>query len=177
MATIVAFAGSNSSKSINYKLVRYTTKQLTNCSVQLYNMANMPFPMYSEDLEIEAGFSNSMIEINAEIQKADGVIISVNEHNGNISAYFKNLLDWLSRLDRDFMRGKKILLMSTSPGKRGAIGAHQIAHGILTRLGAQVEAMFSLPSFNSNFDMEKGITNAELAGEFERVISDFSKAI
>jgi len=174
MATLLAFAGSNSSKSVNLKLVRYTVSKFSEDKTQILNLANMPFPMYSEDQEREAGFSNSMIEFKDDIQKADGLIISVNEHNSYISAYFKNLLDWLSRLDRDFIRGKKILLMSTSPGKRGAIGALEVANNMLTRFGAEVVTTFSLPSFHTNFDAAMGITDLELAKAYQEAISQFS---
>ncbi|WP_291869345.1 NAD(P)H-dependent oxidoreductase, partial [Maribacter sp.] len=82
MASILAFAGSNSSVSINYKLVKHTVSLAKEHSVQLLNLANCPFPMYSEDYEKENGYSNSLVEFKDDIQKSDGVIISVNEHNG-----------------------------------------------------------------------------------------------
>jgi len=59
MATILAFAGSNSSTSVNLKLVRFTTNQSEGHTIQVLNLANFPFPMYSEDYEKEHGFSNS----------------------------------------------------------------------------------------------------------------------
>ena len=177
MATILAFAGSNSSTSINYKLVRHTANQLDNYEVQVLNMANFPFPMYSEDHEKEHGFLNSLIELKNDIESADGIVISVNEHNGNISAHFKNVIDWLSRLDRDFIKGSKVLLLSTSPGKRGGIGAHEISNNILARFGAEILGTFSLPSFYENFDMDKGIINDELSKAFNNAIAAFTAKI
>ena len=173
MATILAFAGSNSSTSINFKLVKYTTAQWGSHEVQLLDLANCPFPMYSEDHEKEHGFLNSLNEFKQDIQKADGIVISVNEHNGNLSAYFKNLIDWLSRLDRDFIRNCKVLLMSTSPGKRGGIGAHEVAHRSLSRFGAEILSTFSLPSFYDNFDTEKGITDDALSEQHKSAVSAF----
>ncbi len=177
MAAILAFAGSNSSTSINFKLVKYTAALAKEHSIQLLNLANYPFPMYSEDYERENGFSNSLSEFMKDIQKSDGVIIAVNEHNGAPSAYFKNVLDWLSRLERSFFAGKKVLLMSTSPGKRGGIGALQKIEGILPRMGAEVIATFSLPEFNSNFDAEKGISDANLAKEHQDALNLFLSKI
>jgi len=173
MATILAFAGSNSSTSVNFKLVKYTASQIQEHQVNLMNMANYPFPMYSEDYEKENGFSNSLVEVKNDIQNADGLIISVNEHNSNPSAYFKNFIDWLSRLDRDFIKGKHILLMSTSPGKRGAIGAHEVVKNILTRFGATSIISFSLPSFFENFEDGKGITDSELSKTHQETVSQF----
>lgn len=55
MAAILAFAGSNSSTSINFKLVQHTTSLVQNNDIQILNMAEHPFPMYSEDHEKEKG--------------------------------------------------------------------------------------------------------------------------
>lgn len=173
MGTILAFAGSNSSTSINYKLVKYTASLAIGHEVQLLNLANFPFPMYSEDYEKENGFSNSLVEVKNDIQNADGLIISVNEHNGSPSAYFKNFLDWLSRLDKKFLEGKKVLLMSTSPGGRGAIGAHEAIKNVLPRFGATSVIGFSLPSFQQNFEEEKGITDPELSKAHQKALADF----
>lgn len=173
MAAILAFAGSNSSTSMNFKLVKHTASLVVDHSVQVLNMANLPFPMYSEDYEKENGFSNSLVEIKNYIQKSEGLIISVNEHNGNPSAYFKNFLDWLSRLDKNFLEGKRILLMSTSPGGRGGIGAHEVIKNLLPRFGASTITSFSLPTFSKNFEEGKGITDSGLAEAHEKALSDF----
>lgn len=177
MASILAFAGSNSSTSINYTLVKHTVSLTSKHEIQTMNMANCPFPMYSEDYEKEKGYSNSLVEFKNDIQKADGLIISVNEHNGNPSAYFKNLIDWLSRLERNFLDDKKILLMSTSPGKRGGIGALEVVKNILPRFGAEIVSTFSLPSFHTNFDSELGITDKNLAQEHQNAIEEFLKTL
>lgn len=177
MATILAFAGSNSSTSINLKLVRFTANQMENHDVQVLNLANYPFPMYSEDHEKEHGFLNSLIELKKDIKNADGIVISVNEHNGGLSAYFKNVIDWLSRLDRDFIKGSKVLLLSTSPGKRGGIGAQEVAKNTLSRFGAEILGTFSLPSFNENFDAENGITDEELSKQHKSAIAAFINAV
>jgi len=173
MSRILAFAGSNSSTSINFKLVKYTTTLVADNEVQLLNMANLPFPMYSEDYEKENGFSNSLIELKKDIQEADGLIISVNEHNSNPSAYFKNFLDWLSRLDKKFLEGKKVLLMSTSPGSRGGIGAHEVIKNLLPRFGAASITSFSLPSFHQNFEQARGIVEPELSKLHQKAVADF----
>ncbi|THD67758.1 NADPH-dependent oxidoreductase [Robertkochia marina] len=171
---ILAFAGSNSSTSINYQLVKYTVSLIKGHEIQLYNMANMPFPMYSADAEKNDGFKNSLVEFKDEIQKADKIILSVNEHNGGPSAYFKNLLDWLSRLDKKFADGASIFLMSTSPGKGGAQSSRSYAEKALPWFGATIEGTFSLPSFNHTFDINTGsISNEELKAEHQQKLEEF----
>lgn len=172
MKTILAFAGSNSSTSINYELLKYTASQIKNFDVQLLKMSDMPFPMYSTDAEKNDGFKNSLIELHEDIKKAAGIIISVNEHNSNPSAYFKNLIDWLSRLDRKFLDNKKILLMSTSGGERGGLGALTIIKNLLPRFGAEIVDTFTLPSFNANFTDDK-IVDTDLKTEHLKVLNDF----
>jgi len=173
MSEILALAGSNSSTSINFKLVKYTAGLIVDKEVQLLNMVNYPFPLFSEDNEREKGFSNSLVELRDDIMKANGVILSVNEHNSNPSAYFKNVLDWLSRLERKFLEDTEVLLMSTSPGKRAGQGSLEIIEKLLPRFGATISATFSLPSFYENFDSEKGITDSALAEKHQMALNDF----
>ena len=177
MAKILAFAGSNSSTSINHKLIRYTVSSIENHEVRTINMANLPFPMFSEDLEKSEGYSNSLIELKNDIQKSDALIISVNEHNGHPSAYFKNVLDWLSRLERKFLADKKVLLMSTSMGKRGGIGSLSVVGDMLPRFGAEVVATFSLPSFGETFSGELGIVEEALAKRHHEALQTFLKML
>jgi len=177
MAALLAMAGSNSATSINFKLVKYTVGLISGNEVQLLNMANFPFPMYSEDNEREMGFSNSLVELRNDIMKAKGVIISVNEHNSNPSAYFKNVLDWLSRLEIKFLEDTEVLLMSTSPGKRGAQGSLEIVEKLLPRFGAKICATYSLPSFHQNFDVEKGILDEDLSERHRQALNKFLSKI
>ncbi|WP_396634725.1 NADPH-dependent FMN reductase [Maribacter sp. R86514] len=177
MSYILAFAGSNCSVSINYKLVKYTASLIKGQEVKLRDMSKYPFPMYSQDVENENGFSNSLVEFKNEITNAKGLIISVNEHNSYPSAYFKNTLDWLSRLDSKFLADKKIFLMATSGGGRGAIGALEVAEKMLARFQGTVVETFSLPKYGENFDEEKGITNDDLAKVFATKLDSFVKAI
>ncbi|EIJ40664.1 NADPH-dependent FMN reductase [Galbibacter orientalis] len=174
MKKIIAFAGSNSSNSINYELVKYTVSLIDDHDIQLLNMANMPFPMFSEDDEREFGYKNSLIELKEDILESDGVIISVNEHNSNVSSYFKNLIDWLSRVERKFLLDKPVFLMGTSPGTRGAISAITNTEQTLPRFGAKIDNVFSLPLFSENFSIKKGvIINDELKQKHLEHLNNF----
>ncbi|PCJ94942.1 MAG: NADPH-dependent FMN reductase [Flavobacteriaceae bacterium] len=177
MAKILAFAGSNASTSMNFKLVKYSAGIAKTHDVELLDMSNLSFPMYSEDLEKADEFPDSVIAFKKKIEGAQGILISVNEHNGYVSAYFKNLLDWLSRLDRSFLEGKKVFLMGTSPGKRGAIGSLEAIAGLLPRFGAEMSATFSLPSFYDNFKVENGITAESLSKTHSEAMDAFINSL
>jgi len=176
MAAILALAGSNSSTSINFKLVQFTTSLVQNHDVHIRNMAEHAFPMYSENHEKENGFPDALVELKKQINSSDGLILSVNEHNGNPSAYFKNILDWLSRMDRNFLEDTKVLLMSTSGGKRGAQGSLAVIKNMLPRFGAEIVASFSLPSFNNNYG-DEGILDETLKGEHQNTLDTFLNSL
>lgn len=136
-------------------------------------MTEWPLPMYSEDAEREQGFSESLKELKGIIGQAGGLILSVNEHNSAPSAYFKNLMDWLLRLERNFLIDTKILLMSTSGGKRGAMSSLEIIKNVFPRFGGEVVASFSLPSFYGNFNEGKGIMDENLALQHKEALDIF----
>ncbi len=178
MKNILAFSGSNSSTSINQKLVEFVASEIKEHEVKVINLTSYPMPMYSEDEEKNNSFPGMTIELKQEISKADALIISVNEHNGSWSAFFKNIIDWLSRLDRNFLEGKKILLMSTSPGKRGGVGSLDYAKNVLPRFGAEIIESFSFPSFYDNFSVESNtITDETLLLGLNEVLSTFAHQI
>jgi NAD(P)H-dependent FMN reductase len=174
MPTILAFAGSNSSTSINHQLVVYLTTQLKKTSFEVFKLSEMDLEVYSEDAQRETGFPPSVNQVYKHIQVADGLIISVNEHNSNPSAFFKNVLDWLSRLDRKFLEGKKVLLLSASTGARGGMGALEVTQKLLPRFGAEIVDTFSFPSFHDNFSKEQGlIINEELKTQLLEKLHQF----
>ena len=173
MAYILATAGSNSSTSINFQLVRYTTSLIEDREVNLLELAKTEFPMYGEDLEKARGIPGEISHLKTQIQTASGLILSVNEHNGNPSAFFKNILDWLSRDERSFFADRPVLLMSASGGKRGAASSRGVVEQMIPRFGGRVSATFSLPGYYENFDPESGIVDPDLAEEHQKALKTF----
>ncbi|NND31545.1 MAG: NAD(P)H-dependent oxidoreductase, partial [Saprospiraceae bacterium] len=119
MKKILALAGSNSSKSINYQLLNYTVSLIHNCEINVLDIRNWIIPIYSVDMD---GDKFTPKEINSLMSLAgefDGFIISTPEHNSGPTAFFKNITDWLSRRSDKVFMDKPVLLMSASPGRRG----------------------------------------------------------
>jgi NAD(P)H-dependent FMN reductase len=104
------------------------------------------------------------------------MIISFAEHNGNYSVAFKNVQDWASRLKKKMWGGIPMFLLSTSPGGRGGANVMGVALQFMPRMGAEVAAHFSLPSFKDNFSAE-GIADQELRLEFEKQLSLFEEEL
>ncbi|MBT8319806.1 MAG: NAD(P)H-dependent oxidoreductase [Gramella sp.] len=176
MRKILAFAGSNSSTSINQQLLDHVVGRIQGHEIKEVKLTDYPLPVYSEDIEKNEGFPINATIIKNLIADSDSLVIAVNEHNGAPSAFFKNIIDWLSRVNRSFLEGKKILLISTSPGKRGAQSSMEYTKNIFGRFGGEVIESFSLPSFKDNFQDGK-VINEVLDMGIEDVLTTFAHQI
>ena len=112
----------------------------------------------------------------AYIKASDGIVMSLAENNAAYSAVFKNLFDWLSRLERKTFQGKPMLLMATSPGARGGASVLAMAKERFPRHDANIVADFSLPSFNDNY-LNGRIVNSELNKELQEKVKLFKNAL
>jgi NAD(P)H-dependent FMN reductase len=177
MRRILVFAGSTSQQSINKKLARFTTTLLNQASVTLLDLNNFEMPLYGIDREKHEGVPDQAHQFKAEIRKADGIIMSLAEHNGSYAAAYKNIYDWVSRIKGNMWEDKPILLMAASPGGRGGKSVLQAASNRLPFQGGKVVATFSLPGFRDNFDEERGIINAELLEKLKEQVAVFEKSL
>ena len=177
MKKIVAFGASSSKKSINKKLADYAANQIKDSKVNLLDLNDYEMPIYSIDFENENGIPEHAYKFKKELSCADGIIISFAEHNGAYTAAFKNIFDWISRVEKEVWYNKPLFLISTSDGSRGAITVLKMAHQRISK-GGQIDIpIFSLPDFTKNFDPKLGITNLDLKDEFNSCIKLFEKNI
>lgn len=171
---IIAFAGSPSKNSINKKLATYTASLFENADVEVLDLNDFQMPLFSVDIEKEIGQHPLAQAFLNKIATADILVVSLAENNGNYSAAFKNVFDWCSRINGKVFQQKTMLLMATSPGGRGGSSVLEIAKNAFPRYGADVKATFSLPSFNDNFDVERGkISNEELDTQLKEIVKNF----
>jgi NAD(P)H-dependent FMN reductase len=144
---IILLAGSNSPHSINQLLVEWVARLLEAKSPMIIQTANFELPLYSTAQE-KKGFPSGLPAFIDQLAIADTLVIAVPEHNGSLPAFFKNVLDWVSRFPsgRSVFEGKKVHLLSASPG-RGGSGAIQHTSDILQKLGAAIIQKLPLPHF------------------------------
>ena len=129
MKQIIAFAGSNSKQSINKQLASYAADLVSLAEVKHLDLNDFDLPIYSIDLENERGIPENAIKFLDIIKSADGIVLSLAEHNGAYASVFKNLFDWMSRIDGKLWNETPMLLMATSPGGRGGSTVLEIAKG------------------------------------------------
>lgn len=176
MKKILVFAGSNSKQSINKELATYAAGFLADVQIQLLDLNDFPLPIYSVDLEREQGFPKPAVDFLQTIKESDAILISLAEHNGTYTAVFKNLLDWLSRIESECFQNKPMLLLATSPGQRGGFGVLTAAIERFPRHGAQIIETFTLPTFRHNFISGK-LVNDSMQQQLLLVLRRFESSL
>lgn len=173
---IIAFAGSNSSTSINKQLVTYASSLLNEDQIEILDLDDYTIPTFDIDIEKAQGFSDEVKRFYHKLVEANVLLISLAEHNACITAVFKSYMDWCSRINSKFLEGKKIFVMSTSPSGYGGKNSLEVGSKLITKLGGEILVDFSLPKFNDNF-VEGRITNQELNEELVAKVNEFKNKL
>lgn len=152
---VLAFAATNSKQSINKALLGYALSLVEGIEVEWVDLNDYEMPIYSIERN-EAGIPALAQEFKNKLNAADAIACSLAEHNGAFSTAFKNVYDWISRIDMNVFGQKPMLLMSTSPGQRGGATVLNLASDTFPWFGANIVAKYSLPSFFDKFDLTTG---------------------
>ncbi|MEO0916771.1 MAG: NAD(P)H-dependent oxidoreductase [Pseudomonadota bacterium] len=119
---ILAFAASNHSQSINRALVGYAADRLQHlrpeAQIEFVDINDFEMPIYSVDREKADGIhplAQNFFEI---IGAADAVLVSFAEYNGYVTAAWKNIYDWMSRINAKVWQDKPIVILAATPGPR-----------------------------------------------------------
>ena len=172
MKKILALAGSNHAQSINYQLIEFTAALIDGAEVKVLDIRKWDIPIYSIDMDPDQT-PEKITELIGLIQEYDGFIISSPEHNGCTPAFFKNILDWLSRRAKNVFADEPVVLMSTSPGKGGGANHRKFLEHTLPYQGASIAATYSLPSFQQN--MQDGKLEGEQLEQLHAAIRQFKQ--
>lgn len=168
---VIAFAASSSRRSINKQLVTYASALLRDAQAEVLDLNDFELPLFSVDREDELGQPPLARAFLQKISEADGLIVSFAEHNGAYSAAYKNLYDWISRIQPKVYQDKPMVLLSTSPGGRGGKSVMELAQAQIPRFGGVIKACVSVPSFTENFDSSAGrVSNPEIADEIAAAV-------
>ena len=174
---ILAFAASSSRHSINRALVthaahRLTAAHLPDAEIELLDINDYEMPIFSIDREKEGGVPEEARAFFAKIGAADALLISYAEHNGFYTAAWKNIFDWMSRIETRVFQDTPTVALSTSPGKRGGANVLKTAVESTPRFGAEIVASLSVPVFREKFDADAGrLTDEALSAELESALA------
>lgn len=174
---IVAFGASSSHNSINRQFAVYAASLFDGAIISKPDLNDYEMPVFSVDRERHLNHPAEAHKFLNLMSEADLIIVSLAEHNGSYTTAFKNILDWCSRINAKIFAEKPMLLLSASPGARGAGFVMEAAKTRFPLHGANILANFSLPRFNDNFDETKGITDPQLRESFMAAIKTVKDAL
>jgi len=158
---ILAFAASSSRESINKQLAACALSQYSDAQTQLLDLNDYELPIYSIDKEKESGIPDKAKEFFEKIGNSDALIIAFAEHNGSYTAAYKNIFDWMSRIDQKVFQSKPMIMLATSPGKGGAKNVLAQATASAPYFGGELKGSLSIANFYSVFDSSKATLNDE----------------
>ncbi|MCK3655671.1 NADPH-dependent FMN reductase [Pasteurellaceae bacterium Macca] len=136
MKNIALIVGSLSTPSINRAVGEFIVAQFPeNISVQNVQIGDLP--LYTQNLDSQE--IPAYTRIRQQLQTADAVLIVSPEHNRGIPAAVKNVIDIASRpFGQNLWQGKKVAIVTASPGAYGGINAGLQIRQSLQSIGADV---------------------------------------
>jgi NAD(P)H-dependent FMN reductase len=172
MKKIIAFAGSNNPDSINEKLVKSVMQEFPDSGIEFIDLKIFELPLYSQAIE-GIGVPEAAKVLFHKMNEATGFIMASPEHNGLPSAFLKNIVDWLSRIDQQFFGNKPIFLMSTSPGSTGGKSHLDLLARLVGRWGGNLMGTYSLGNFHKSYNAEEGTLLEPYRAELKHKIAMF----
>jgi NAD(P)H-dependent FMN reductase len=174
---IVAFAGALRADSISKKLAQEAVRLLAHeqqLIADYIDLKEHPFPVYDSDIEHSLGIPDGISRLGARIGRANAVVIASPEYNGGISSVLKTLVDWLSRLKPDPLRGKFLLLLSASPSGSGGVQGLWHTRVPFEALGVHVfPHMVAVPRAQDAFDEEGHLVEIKAAQKLSDALRNF----
>lgn len=174
---VVAIAGSTRNDSMNKKLLNEAVEiaREMGANVTVVDLKDYPMPFYDGDLEQAEGMPANAQKLRQLLMNSQAILIASPEYNSSVSAVLKNAIDWASRTEtgggsREAFEGKKVALMSASPGRKG--GARGLVHlkTILEDVHAVVlSKQVSVPEAYQAFN-EEGALNPTYRQELKKEI-------
>ena len=145
MTRLLLIGGSLRRDSLNTRLLQHLAQRLEpRCAVELLLPSDVMLPLFDQDLESDPAVMDCVATLHRHISDHDGFIVASPEYNGQITAYLKNLVDWVSRVAyvRDGFAppfcDRPVLLCSASTGRSGGSVAIPHARALFGYVGALV---------------------------------------
>ena len=143
MSKILVLCGSTRKASLNRKLMYVCAEYLvTRCTVDVLEASQVNLPLYNQEIEQQPDIYDRVAALYDRFEAADGFVVVSPEYNASVTAFLKNTIDWVSRLQfirpnipNPFLHRPVLFGSAVSSWTGGSFGiAH--ARSIFTYLGA-----------------------------------------
>ena len=164
----LAFAASNHSQSINGALVEYAAARLKKLSpsieIEFIDINDYEMPIYSIDREKSDGVHPLAQTLFDKIGAADALIVSFAEYNGYVTAAWKNIYDWMSRIDQKVWQDKPIVLLAATPGPRAGANVLQTQEFTSPFFGMDIKGKYGVGLWREAWDGTTLVKDDDIAG-------------
>ncbi|MCY4459386.1 MAG: NAD(P)H-dependent oxidoreductase [Albidovulum sp.] len=177
---ILAFAASNSRNSINRALVEHAASRLRaeilpEAQIEFLDLNDFEMPIFSIDRERAGGIPAPAREFFDRIGAADALLASFAEHNGYVSAAWKNIFDWMSRIETKIWQGKPIVILSASPGRRAGSNVLASQNLQIPRFGGHVRGKLGIGGWSEAWDAKsRTLTRSQDAAALDAALAGFT---
>ena len=137
-------------------------------------------PLYDGDLEASEGIPAAVLQLKAQIQSADALLLVTPEYNNGVPGVFKNGIDWLSRADMKAIFAKRPTgLIGASMGGFGTLSAQAAWLPTLKMLGVSLYSGGSvLVSRAQNaFDAQGALTDEQNRKNLSNYLNGFQEFV
>ena len=173
MTKLLALAASTRADSLNKKLLSVADAQAeaAGARVTVLDYKEYETPFYHG--EHTGPIPNSAAHFAAAVKAHDGILLASPEYNWSIPGGLKNLIDWLSVLEKQPFHGKTGLLLCASPSIRGGISGLQQLRVPLEVLGLWVYPQMIGIGDAVNQIGEQGLARAKDQQHLATTVTDF----
>ena len=160
---IIAISGALRKASTNTGLLRALKDGAPeNVSIEIATLHGIP--LYDGDVEAATGKPKAVLELDAKIRAADGIVISTPEYNFSIPGVLKNATDWLSRGGSPF-RWRRVGIIGAADGP---LGTGRSQYHLRQNLQALEAIVMPKPEFFAGHNSQKFDAEGNLLEEDSR---------
>ena len=172
----LAFGAAISRRSINRTFVEHAAARLRDdilpgADIDHLDLQDYEMPIYSIDRERQGGIPAPAHDFFARADRANAILVSFAEHNGSVTAAWKVVFDWMSRIEMKLWRGKPMVLLAASPGRRAGAGVLDSQVALAPHFGGEVRGRLGIGRWHEAWDAgTRSLTRTEDATALDRVL-------
>jgi chromate reductase len=173
--TNVGFIVGSLRKGAYTRLLSQAVRELAPASLQLSEISIGELPFYNQDLET-ATPPAQWVSFREQVKGCDAILFITPEYNRGMPGALKNAIDVGTRPPKQSVwRGKPSAVISLTPGKLGAMAAHQQLRHTLSVIGVPVmpSPEIYLAGAGDLFDGSGKLTNEDTRKQLTSMLSDF----
>ncbi|MEX2785171.1 NADPH-dependent FMN reductase [Streptococcus sp. H49] len=169
---LIGLVGTNSARSTNRQLLQYMQKHFADkAAIELVEIKDIPVFNKPADRKVP----DSVTEIAAKIEAADGVIIGTPEYDHSVPAVLMNALAWLSYGIFPLLN-KPVMITGASFGTLGSSRAQLQLRQILNSPELKASVLpdeFLLSHSLQAFDADNNLIDLETIQKLDAIFDDF----